>query len=255
MNNYIGENIKSLRRQKDVTQEELSEYLNISFQTISKWERGENLPDINMLTALANYFDVSTDELLGMDKQRSDIFSNNFWLTVNRLISEEKYQEAVIKLRSAQKTYPNNTGINSTLAMALALRNEQSDRDEAIGLCQKILGGLQNEKVKTSTRTALFIITKSAMEQQEALVQVKQLTHIWDCREMITAELYNGSERVKYLKGLVHLVISMLYNKIQKGQLSNTELLRMTFVGHCDTEDNKETNLKMLEIIKDFIIN
>lgn len=191
MNNYIGENIKSLRRQKDVTQEELSVYLNISFQTISKWERGENLPDINMLTALANYFDVSTDELLGMDKQRSDIFSNDFYSTVNSLISEEKYDEAFNKLRSAQRPYPNNTGINSSLAMALALRDKLSDRDEAVALCQRILGGLQNEKVKTSTRTALFIIAKSAMEHREALMQAKQLTHIWECREMITSELYN----------------------------------------------------------------
>lgn len=255
MNNYIGENIKSLRRQKDVTQEELSVYLNVSFQTISKWERGENLPDINKLAALANYFNVSTDELLGMDKQKSETFSNDFHSTVNRLICEEKYDDAVSKLRSAQKTYPNNTGVNSSLAIALALRDKLSDRDEAVGLCQRILGGLQNEKVKTSTRTVLFIIMKSAMEHEEALVQVKQLTHIWECREMITSELYSGNERVEYLKGLIHLVISLLYNKIQNGQLSDTELFKMIFVGHQDTEDNTETNLKMLETIKEFIIN
>ena len=134
-------------------------------------------------------------------------------------------------------------------------QRELSDRDEAVGLCQRILGGLQNEKVKTSTRTALFIIMKSAMEHEEALMQAKRLTHIWECREMITAELYSGNERVKYLKGLIHLVISLLYNKIQNGQLSDTELLKMIFVGPQEKEDNKETNLKMLEIIKDFIIN
>lgn len=255
MNNYIGKNIKGLRRQKDVTQEELSEYLNVSFQAISKWERGENLPDINMLVALANYFDVSTDELLGRDKQRRDIFSSDFFSTVNRLISEEKYDEAVDKLRPAQKTYPNNTGINWSLALALALRDELSDRDEAIGLCKRILGGFQNEKVKTSTRTALFVIMKSAMEQEEALMQVRRLTHIWESREMITSELYDGDERVKYLKSLIHLVLSLLYNKIKNGKLSDTELLQMIFVGPQVTEDNNETTLKMLEIIKDFLIN
>jgi len=85
MNNYIGENIRNLRRQKNITQEELSEYLNVTFQTISKWERGENLPDINMLVALANYFDVSTDELLGMDKLKNDFFSYDFGRTINEL--------------------------------------------------------------------------------------------------------------------------------------------------------------------------
>lgn len=255
MNNYIGENIKSLRRQKDVTQEELSEYLNISFQTISKWERGENLPDINMLVALANYFDVSTDELLGMDKHKKDFFSYDFHKNINELMKEAKYDEAVNKYREAQKIYPNNTGINAGLAMVLALRNELSDWDEAVELCKQVLGELQYEKVKTTVRTVLFIIMKSTMSHEEALIQVKQLTHIWESREMITSEMYEGEERVKYLKGLVHLIISLLHNKIENGQLNDMELLKMIYLGPKDTEDNKETNLKMLKKIKEFIIN
>jgi transcriptional regulator with XRE-family HTH domain len=254
MDNYIGDNIKNLRRQKDVTQEELAKYLNVSFQSISKWERGENLPDINILAALSNFFDVSTDELLGMDKQKSSIFCNDFYIAVNRLISEEKYDEAVNKLRSAQKVYPNNTGINSSLAMVLALRDKSSDRDEAIGLYQRILGGLQDEKVKTSARTAFFIITKNAMTHEKALAQAKRLTHIWECREMITAELHSGNERVQYLKGLILRAISLLYYKIQNGPLNDTALLKMIFLGPPDIEDNQEINLKMLEAIKDFII-
>lgn len=253
MNNYIGENIKNLRRQKDVTQEELSAYLNVSFQTISKWERGENLPDINMLAALANYFDVSTDELLGMDKQRSDFFSDKFHRTVNILITEEKYDEAVSKFREAQKIYPNNTGINSGLAMTLALRNELSDRDEAVELCQRILGDLKYEKVKTSIRTVLFILLKNTMSREETLMQVKRLTHIWECREMITLELYNGDERTNYLKGLSHLIISLLYEKLENPQLTDTELIKMINVGPQNISDNKETNLKMLDRIRDFI--
>ncbi len=255
MNNYIGENIRSLRRQKDVTQEKLSEYLNVSFQTISKWERGENLPDINMLVAMANFFDVSTDELLGMDKHKSDFFSYDYHKNINELMKEAKYDEAVNKHREAQKIYPNNTGINAGLAMVLALRNELSDWDEAVELCQRVLGELQYEKVKTTIRTVLFIIMKSTMSHEESLIQVKQLTHIWESREMITSELYEDEERVKYLKGLVHLIISLLYNKIVKGQLSDMELLKMIYLGPQDAEDNKETNIKMLETIKDFIIN
>ena len=46
-------------------------HLNISFQTISKWERGESYPDITMLPSLANYFEVTIDELIGMDEINS----------------------------------------------------------------------------------------------------------------------------------------------------------------------------------------
>ena len=43
-------------------------HLGISYQAISKWERGDGYPDITMLPALANYFAVSVDELIGMEE-------------------------------------------------------------------------------------------------------------------------------------------------------------------------------------------
>ena len=155
MNNYIAKT-SGICRQK-VSPRKNSEYLNISFQTISKWERGESLPDINMLIAMANYFDVSTDELLGMDKHKSEFFSYDFGKKINELIKEEKYDEAVSKYREAQKIYPNNIGINAGLAMVLALRNATSDWDEAVELCRKVLGELQYEKLKLPC--ALFFLS------------------------------------------------------------------------------------------------
>ena len=64
----IGRNLKNLRKARNLTQEELAEHLGISFQAISKWERGEGYPDITMLPALARYFGVTVDELIGMNE-------------------------------------------------------------------------------------------------------------------------------------------------------------------------------------------
>ena len=63
--NEIGRNIKRLRQNKAVTQEQTAEYLHISAQAVSKWECGTAMPDIALLPALADYFGVSIDELLG----------------------------------------------------------------------------------------------------------------------------------------------------------------------------------------------
>ena len=52
----IGENIKELRKAQDVTQEKLADYLNISYQAVSKWENGLALPDITLRPQLANFF-------------------------------------------------------------------------------------------------------------------------------------------------------------------------------------------------------
>jgi len=61
----FGKTILELRKQKNVTQEELAAELGVTAAAVSKWENNYTLPDILMLCALADYFHVTTDELLG----------------------------------------------------------------------------------------------------------------------------------------------------------------------------------------------
>lgn len=61
----LGKTILELRKQKNVTQEDLAAELGVTAAAVSKWENGYTLPDVLMLCALADYFQVTTDELLG----------------------------------------------------------------------------------------------------------------------------------------------------------------------------------------------
>ncbi len=72
MNIYFGETLKDLRLKQNLTQEKLSDFLGVSFQTVSKWERGETYPDITMLPTIAQFFKVSIDELLGINKSENE---------------------------------------------------------------------------------------------------------------------------------------------------------------------------------------
>lgn len=58
--------IADLRHRKNITQQELAAVVGVSFQTISKWETGSNMPDIMYLPVLAEYFGVSIDQLMGI---------------------------------------------------------------------------------------------------------------------------------------------------------------------------------------------
>lgn len=58
--------IADLRKKSRITQQELADSIGVSFQTISKWETGISMPDISVLPLLADYFQVSTDQLLGL---------------------------------------------------------------------------------------------------------------------------------------------------------------------------------------------
>lgn len=59
------ENLKTLRKNKGITQEELAARLNIVRQTVSKWEKGQSVPDSEMLVRLAEIFEVPVSQLLG----------------------------------------------------------------------------------------------------------------------------------------------------------------------------------------------
>lgn len=64
LNQIIAENIQKLRKSKGMTQIDLANKLNYSDKAISKWERGDSLPDITMLVTLAKIFDVDLDFLV-----------------------------------------------------------------------------------------------------------------------------------------------------------------------------------------------
>ena len=60
----IGNRLYNLRKEKNVSQEELANALDVSRQTISKWETGESTPDFNKICPLCEYFGITTDELI-----------------------------------------------------------------------------------------------------------------------------------------------------------------------------------------------
>lgn len=64
----LGENIKKLRLEHNLTQDNLADFLGVSFQAVSKWERGDTVPDVYMLPVIASFFNVSIDNLLNFDR-------------------------------------------------------------------------------------------------------------------------------------------------------------------------------------------
>ncbi len=61
--------IKKLRNEKDLTQERLAEQFNVSRRTVSRWETGSNMPDLDLLVEMADYFDVDLRELLDGERK------------------------------------------------------------------------------------------------------------------------------------------------------------------------------------------
>ncbi len=69
----IGSFLKELRKEKGITQEELAEQLNVSGRTVSRWETGNNMPDISILIELAELYDVSIPEIVNGERKNESM--------------------------------------------------------------------------------------------------------------------------------------------------------------------------------------
>lgn len=68
----IGENIRTLRRAKDMTQEQLADMLGVTYQSVSRWENAQAYPDIELIPAITAIFETSTDVLMGLPETEKE---------------------------------------------------------------------------------------------------------------------------------------------------------------------------------------
>lgn len=144
MNLNIGANIKMLRSRKNITQEQLSEAMNVTCAAVSKWERGETFPDITLLQPLAYYFDVSLDELMGYNKEKIEREIDEFIGEYKKIIRTSKAEE---EIRKAYRKYPNDYRIMNYYVYNIVgdadCDNDKilAHKDEILSICEKIING------------------------------------------------------------------------------------------------------------------
>lgn len=69
----IGSFLKSLRKEKGITQEKLAEELGVSGRTVSRWETGNNMPDISVLIEISEFYDVSIPEIVDGERKSENM--------------------------------------------------------------------------------------------------------------------------------------------------------------------------------------
>lgn len=186
---YLAENLKSFRSRMKLTQEELAEMLCVSPQSVSKWERGDTFPDITLLPALANLFKTSVDALIGMDKINDAEARTEIFKTEHALLQSGDYARAATVLKEALKTFPNDEGIMSELALALSFDNDPEKLRQSATLCERVLSGNPSEKVRHTTRAALCFICLKSGDRDKALAAARNLPHVRESREAVLAQL------------------------------------------------------------------
>ncbi len=123
----VGLFLKTLRKEKNITQEELAQVLNVSSRSISRWENGVNMPDISLLVELSEFYQVSINEIIDgerkNDKMDEDIKKTAIKMSQyskNEVVTEKRKIASILLLTfgillivSALSIFPNDSSWGS----------------------------------------------------------------------------------------------------------------------------------------------
>jgi len=220
MNITIGENLKKLRQEKGNTQENLSEFIGISFQAISKWERGEAYPDITLLPKLSAYYDISVDDLLGIGEIRKQERIDEYQKESNRIGSSDPQGQLEV-WRKAQKEFPNDFTVMTKLSNCLFsafLQDEDLDRakgEELIEIGDKILANSTNNSYRYSAIQTLCFTYKHLGDVDKAKEYAGMApSYIVTSDELVTS-LFPKEQAFVYNKSNLYSLLDLMTTKIR----------------------------------------
>lgn len=196
----LSERLANARREKNLTQREVAEKLNVSFQAVSLWERGETSPDIDKLAELASLYHVTTDWLLmGIEKENvfidfQDSLSDRLF-DEGRMYTYIKTYASVKKLYQTAKVLPYARELHkgqlrkgkdkvpyiyhplliSCHALALGLDDDNLVSTALLhDVCEDCGVAVEELPVNEPTRTAVSLLTKINDDDEQYYVQISQ---------------------------------------------------------------------------------
>lgn len=266
MKETMGQIIKRLRKERNFTQEELAEQLNLTAQAVSKWENEAGMPDISQIVPLASAFGVSTDVLFGTEGETGD-------QEVERIIEEaeapirkgfrtdDEWHKGHVKayetFQEALKKYPNNMklldwalGYGNMVADGYAHRGEQEKAEAIYNECIReanvIIRYCRDEERVRYARQQLIYIYCDLKQFDKAEEQIKHFPREYDAQ---------GSKRANILmeKGDIDEEIPQRCGNIcDILRLFSDEIIRLgnAYSGKGAYEDAYRTYRTVLDLIE-----
>ena len=205
METKLAENIRSYRKQRGLTQEQLAEALGVTVGAVHKWEAKLSTPELNLITEMADFFDVSVDALLGYRMK-----DNSLKATLDRLCDAFRVEspEGIAEAEKALKRFPNSFEIVWYSAVMFML-----------------FGGKNHDRE---------LLTRSAGLIKEALLLLPQNTR----QEIGEIRLYEYLSTVRLMLGQADQAVELLKEHNTEGVLN--DMIGLTLSLMCNKPEEAE---------------
>lgn len=226
--------MKELRIRHGKTQEDLAEFLGVTIQAVSKWERAEGMPDITYLPQIAGFYAVTVDTLLGVDKAAKEVKIKEICEEYDRirqcpprkdgtLIVENNIEAGIDHIRAALHEFPDCWHFMQLLASDLWYHskskagNEKTKLlDEAEGLCRKILNGCMVDRWRHCANEILCLILFEQGNKQQAVDQAWHLPGAVGSNDYMLTNVLEGTDLERQLNISIREFIRLAYLSVQK---------------------------------------
>lgn len=212
MNMLIGDKIRELRKLRGITQEQLAEAIGISFQAVSKWENHIALPDITLVPALANYFEVTCDELFGMNLMETKA-------QIEAICAEAvKYREcdpekSRMILEEGLKRYPDNDILLNNLLYVI---DYSSNPDKTIEFASHLIGKTDSSEVKYDALRFMAYAYNCKGDTVSSVAALEQIPEIYFTKLSEMAFVQTGQQKYDAAEKQKWISFEMLLQMMQK---------------------------------------
>lgn len=216
----LGEKIKALRKQKNVSQEVFANDLGVSFQAVSKWENGNTMPDVTMIPAIASFFGVSTDELFDfnlfeIEKQVEAICHKAYQYRFTDSAESERI------LREGLRRFPGNDIILNNLLYTL---DYETRANEIISLCKTLIESTRDDSVKYDACRILASCYQENGQKDLVKPTLERIPEIYFSKLELMATLldgedsYEAAQKQKYISAEDLIDMLIVAGKYLKGK-------------------------------------
>lgn len=193
----FSENLVKMRHEKKITQEQLADFLGVTKASVSKWETGNTLPDIQILPLLASYFDLTLDELLGYERNLSKEQIKCLYHRLADDFAERPFEEVMEETQELVKKYYSCYPFLQQISIlwlnhAPLAENEARQgqiRENIVALCDRIIEncrdiGICNNAV--AIKSLIDLQNGNARNVIEAMEEVLDVNRIEDKGTLLT---------------------------------------------------------------------
>jgi len=229
---YFSEKFKNLRKSRELTQEQIADIFHVSPQAVSRWETGATYPDIELLPALADFFNITIDDLLGIDIKKKEerieeIINQISDARSKQAVDENAIDEEFEIIQNGLLEFPNNLYLLDALAnsfwnkTAQCKDNGQTDEmkkyaEETIKIYERLAGenknyttmpilekyGCRYDSVRYSAIHGLAYTYYLIDETEKAIEWAKKLPNMYCTEQVVLQRILKDEKSEKRIQQL-----------------------------------------------------